>query len=198
MRPILFLLLSALLSPSAFAGNVNLFVVQKPENPQNLVQVVINEQACRLGDLDFHWLMDGTTYKPMNSLLKRGTASRISVVQGRADHPAACPKNLPAGTSCQAKFITMADMGLVKHGLRDPSLVVKAVKSSAGCNVSAYMELPTGVIKVKKFEANGERLSTSIFPPSTTVRVDSVKVISTENKATEWKCASNCEATIRI
>jgi hypothetical protein len=107
--------------------------VKKSVHPRNEVVVYTRlDDACRpvrkkgRPVLDYYWLMDGSRYKPVNPLIKRGIRKRLEVRSG-----------LPDGFT-----VRLNELKEVEHDLGpDPSLRVLAGKGAAGCFAEARMTL---------------------------------------------------------
>jgi hypothetical protein len=191
------LILASLLSGSAFADNRNLFTLRKPVNPENLVQTFVPiDGACRIGGLDFIWMMAGTQPKTPNGTLRCNVLKRLQTVPTDPANKAACPKDLPAGDTCTQKFVTAEEMKLV--GQHQP-LVIRAVRHSNGkCDVGAFLDVGSKVVQVKQINTNGQLVSQSIFSGAV-VRFSGVQVVATDGSmAADWQCRANCQQTIGV
>jgi len=184
------------LSSSAWAGaSVHLFQVVKPVNPQNVIQVdALLPVACDLGDLDFYYLMNGT--KPKRSMIEGSIRKMIPAGPAKPDQRTACRTS--QGENCHALSVKLPFLDRVKHNLKEPDLLVKAVKKGNVCTVGAYLDLGKKVVQVKKVTARGERESLNIFNQSAKIRVDSVTIEDATGGTTTWACSENCETTLHL
>ncbi len=190
MHSVFALLLSlSILSPlSALAGSSHLFKVVKPVNPQNIIQVdAMVSPSCSLNGLDFYYLMNGLT--PKRSLIEGSIRKMIPIIPAKPDNAAACAAD--AETDCYQEFVKIPFVNLVNHGLKDPSLVVKAQLVDGKCSVGAYMDIGSRVIQVKKVAANGTS-EVHLFSQSATITIRSVTVWGSEGFNATWYCNSNC------
>ncbi len=133
-----------------------LFLVKKSYNPQNLLAVYTRLDAkCQVltdvahqgkPTLNFYWLMDGETYKPMNSMLESGVRKRLLV------------EAQPGNTS--GFLITATDLREVKHDLPTQSLQIKTEKTKNGCSAHAFLMLGPAhgneTIRVESFFADAD------------------------------------------
>jgi hypothetical protein len=107
--------------------------VKKSVHPRNeLIVYTRLDENCRVARekgravLDYYWLMDGSSYKPVNPLLKRGIRKRLEVESDLAD-----------GFS-----VRLNELKEVEHDLGpNPSLRVLAARGAAGCFAEARMTL---------------------------------------------------------
>ena len=113
---------------------------EKNIHPQNRLVVYTRlDKDCRVVRdskkphgpvLDYYWLMDGSRYKRVNSLIKRGIRKRLQV-------GAEPPKSLGGSFS-----IRLNELDAVEHDLgAAPLLWVLAEKTAGGCAVEARMTL---------------------------------------------------------
>lgn len=190
---LLFLLtfvLQGFLASAAFAGNVNLFTIRKPVNPENLVQTFIPVGAnCQLGDIDFYWLMNGMQPKTPNGMLRCNILKRLRTVQPDPNIKAGCPKQLPPGAACYQKFY-MADE-VAKTGQNFP-LVIRSVKSASTgqCSVAAFVDLGSRVVQVKQVNTNGRLLSQGLT--GATVQFSGVDFVGVDGSTASYACKNSC------
>ena len=113
---------------------------EKNIHPQNRLVVYTKlDRECRvLHDpkkphgpvLDYYWLMDGSRYKRVNSLIKRGIRKRLQVA-------ASPPKSLGGDFS-----VRLNELDAVEHDLgATPLLWIVAEKTADGCSVEARITL---------------------------------------------------------
>ena len=114
--------------------------VEKNIHPQNrLIAYTRLDEQCRVqrdpkqGDrpvLDYYWLMDGSRYKRVHPLIKRGIRNRLQV-------GASPPKSLDGAFS-----VRLNELDAVEHDLGPtPLLWVRAEKTAGGCAVEARITL---------------------------------------------------------
>ena len=114
--------------------------VEKNIHPQNkLVAYTRLDEQCRvLRDpkqanapvFDFYWLMDGSRYKRVHALIKRGIRKRLQVW-------ASPPKSLDGAFS-----VRLNELNAVEHDLgATPLLWVRAEKTAGGCAVESRITL---------------------------------------------------------
>lgn len=162
----------ALVSVNAFAINVKLgevnnqfeavgphyplFVVKKSYNPENLLSVYTRlDDKCQVipdttrqgkPTLNFYWLMNGETYKPMNSILESGVRKRL-LVEAQAGNP-------------MGFLVTATDLREVKHDLPSQTLQIKTEKTNKGCFAQAMLKLGPAhkgeTIRVESFFADAD------------------------------------------
>jgi len=139
----------------------SIFQVNKNVNPQNVAVVYTKvDDKCRFVNnpenrdqpiFDFYWLMDGTNYKPMHSLLKSEFRRRMSFVEN-------------AGDRATHFIIDANDLKEVDHDIEDPRLDVNAKVIAGGCDVEAFITLgpSNGNARVRVTNIYGEGRA---FPP---------------------------------
>ena len=114
--------------------------VEKNIHPQNrLIAYTRLDEQCRVqrdpkqGNapvLDYYWLMDGSRYKRVHPLIKRGIRKRLQVW-------ASPPKSLDGSFS-----IRLNELEAVEHDLGPtPLLWVRAEKTAEGCSAEARITL---------------------------------------------------------
>lgn len=115
-----------------------ILIVAKNVNPQNKMvvytkvdadgQFAVDPVAKDRPVLDFYWLMDGRTYKPVNPLIKREIRRRIS-------------GEWNAGRRNEVFTVSVSDLKEVKSDLKDPKIEICARETGAGKCVEAQMNL---------------------------------------------------------
>lgn len=180
-----------LVSGTALADNRPLFKIRKTVNPQNLVQTFIPVGAdCKLGDIDFYWLMDGSKVKQPNPILRCAILSRLHTMPADPGNKAGCPKKLSAGELCNSKFLLAEE--ITRVGKATP-LVIRATRSGpAGtCSVAAFMDLGSKVVQVKQLNTNGRILDRGLT--GATIETVSLEVIGTDDQvAATYICQKDC------
>lgn len=183
------------IAPAQAAGVVHLFQVIKPVNPENLIQVdALLPNSCKIEDLDFYYLMDGT--RPKRSMLESSIRKWIPFGEAHGKHRADCPKR-PL-ESCQTLAVKLPFLDKVEHSLRDPSLLVRAEKEGRTCTVGAYLDVGKKIVQLTRLIARGERQSLNIFRRSAKIRIDSVTVEGKDGYAATWRCAKDCVAELKM
>jgi hypothetical protein len=186
-----------LISLPALAENRSLFLLRKPVNPENLVQVFVPVSAdFKIGHPDFIWLMNGRRPKVPNGILRCNILKRLRPAAADPKNKAACPKKLPPGVSCYQEFITADEVSRVRQNV---PLVIRSVKSASThqCSVAAFMDLGSKVVQVKQINTNGQVFKQGLR--GATVQFSSVQVIGIDGSvAANWKCRSNCVEQIHV
>ena len=114
--------------------------IEKSVHPQNLLVAYTRlDERCRVvrdpkqGNspvFDFYWLMDGSRYKRVHPLIKRGIRKRLEV-------GASPPKSRDGSFA-----VRLNDLTEVEHDLgATPLLWVRAEKTTPGCRVEARITL---------------------------------------------------------
>ena len=191
------LILASLFPGAAFADNHNLFTLRKPVNPENLVQTFVPVDAsCRIGNIDFVWMMNGTQPKVPNGTLRCNILKRLEPAAVDASNKAACPKDLAPGETCTQKFITAEEIQLM--GQHTP-LVIRSIRRATGrCDVAAFIDVGSKVVQVKQINTNGQLISQSLFSGAT-VNFSGVQIIAADGSmAADWRCRVNCQQTIGV
>jgi hypothetical protein len=151
--------------------------VEKSIHPQNkLVAYTRLDAECRVQRdaeqanapvFDFYWLMDGSRYKRVNALIKRGIRKRLQVW-------ASPPKSLDGAFS-----VRLNELDAVEHDLgATPLLWVRAEKKADGCAVE-------GRITLGPSDKNAVIRLDSIYSESVMTGLFSAKVKSIELKGVE-------------
>ncbi|HXT01358.1 MAG TPA: hypothetical protein VN915_11830 [Elusimicrobiota bacterium] len=141
--------LAAFLCVSAAAGplvatipevgpHYRVVTVRKSVHPRNdLVVYTRLDDECRIvrqGDspaLDFYWLMDRRSFKPVNPLIKRGIRKRLEVETGSVPDAGA-----------DSFSVRLNELKEVQHDLGpNPRLRVRSSKTARGCRAEARMTL---------------------------------------------------------
>lgn len=139
-----------------------LFVVEKNENPQNiLVAYTKLDDDCRVQTqdeapfIDYYWLMDRERYKPVHRLIKRGIRNRLEI-QGFT------------GVSHQIFDVRIEDLKELKQDLGQAvvSVVAGPETSGGGCEVQAYVRLgPSDEHRTIKLDSIFTESRKTIWPP---------------------------------
>jgi hypothetical protein len=114
--------------------------IEKSVNPRNkLVAYTRLDEKCRVVRdpkqggrpvFDFYWLMDGTRYKRVHPLIKRGIRKRLEVA-------ASPPKSRDGAFS-----VRLNELDAVEHDLgASPLFWIRAEKKGAGCSAEARITL---------------------------------------------------------
>jgi hypothetical protein len=159
-------------------------------NPENLAQIFVPTDAnCKIGSLDFFWLMAGTKPKTPNATLRCNILKRLETVPADTANKAACPKEQAPGESCTDKFVNVEEIKLV--GQHAP-LVIRALRRASGkCEVGAYIDVGSKVVQLKQIHANGRMLSRGLT--GATVQFSGVQIIAVDGTvAADWLCTSDC------
>ena len=155
-----------------------IFIVEKSENPQNVLVAYTKldakcrvERDVRTGEplLDYYWMMDGQTYKPVHRLIKSGIRERLRV-------EAPSRKN-------DDFFIRIKDLKELQQDIENPVLQVEAHpvgKKAAGpnskCAVSAAIKLgPSDKNRLLHLHAIYTESAKSIVPPFRKVKSVTLK-----------------------
>ena len=189
-------LVPCLLSAAASAKEINdiqeiglhqqILTVEKNVNSQNLAVVYTKvDDKCRFVNdpsnrdqpvFDFYWRMDGSRYKPMNSLIKSQFYNRVSFVDGSGDRSTTF-------------LIEAKDLKEVKHDLGDhPMLEVFAKSINGKCDVQAFMNLgpSDNKARIRIDSIYGEGRT---FPPAVTAVTLKGEVVDKEDKGTGKRVA---------
>lgn len=150
-------------SVGAIGRHVPIFIVEKSENPQNvLVAYTKLAPGCGLSRdpqnrsvalLDFYWMMARRDYKPVHPLIKRGIRGRIEVAGTSNDGP--------------AFSIRMNDLSELRHDISVPVLTVTAVAAKdGGCDVVSTLRLgPSDHNRVLNLTSLYTESKKTFFPP---------------------------------
>lgn len=143
-------------------GHFPIFVVEKSENPQNtLIAFTKLDASCRILEdtkskrpfLDYYWMMDRKSYKPVHPIIKNGIRRRLEL-QAVASRPK------------QSFLMTINDLRELRHDLGSPSLEVIAEKSNGRCAVYAFMKMgPSDQNRLLRLESLYTESRTSLLPP---------------------------------
>ncbi|MBC7371835.1 MAG: hypothetical protein H7326_09730 [Bdellovibrionaceae bacterium] len=114
-----------------------LFTFEKNENPENIMivytkldsncQVVVdpNKQASPI--FDMYWLMNGTGFKPVHSLIKNGVIGRLEIIPAK---------------SHDTFQIQINDLKELQTDVQEQKLTIVAQKSAKGaCEVKSFFTL---------------------------------------------------------
>jgi hypothetical protein len=117
-----------------------LFLVEKSHHPENITVVYTKlDPHCRvlpdrehgfMPTLDFYWLMDGTSYKPMAALLKDGVHKRLQFTD--AHWQQVDPTSFAVRTD---------DLSHVQHDVPNTTVQIKAARQGGACVATAFMTL---------------------------------------------------------
>ncbi len=117
-----------------------LFLVAKSHHPENIAVVYTKlDTHCRvlpdrahgfMPTLDFYWLMDETSYKPMAGPLKDGVRKRLQFTD------ASWQRGDPTSFSVRAR-----DLARVQHDLQSPTVQIKTERQGEACVATASMTL---------------------------------------------------------
>jgi hypothetical protein len=207
------LLVLGLFSFTALADVKPLFLIRKPDNPQNMVQTFVNVDAnCKIGGVDFVWLRftpeSGYALNPLftkfyqqrayvktpNSILHCQVMKRLRATAVPANSKASC-NVLPKTVVCDQKGLTANELNKVNGA---PPIIVRSVKSASTgqCSVAAFMDLGGNVVQIKKVNADG---SVSNGFASKTVRFTSISVEAAAGQSPPpWACVRDCVETFGL
>lgn len=200
MRVFFFVFLAALPLP-AHAASVDLFKVLKPVHQENILVVQARVEGCRVKDLDFLWWMNVDS-KGRPQSVKRSAAEgmirkRFKITPTNSKNAASCQKAVAPGTPCNSISAGALELGWVDHKLADPALVVRAERGASGCQVGAYLDLGSRVVKVKSIKIRADNIRMRGFLGLTTgadFRVLSVTVEPSEGPPiAPWPCTKDCQ-----
>jgi len=122
---------------SQVGKHVPLFTFEKNENPENIMivytkfdsscQVVVDPSKQASPILDFYWLMNRTSFKPVHSLIKSGVRDRLQVIPAKS----------------QDSFqIQINDFKELQTDVDEAKLnVVSHRSSTGGCEANAFFTL---------------------------------------------------------
>lgn len=192
--PTLSFTLTLLFATNSFAAEIALFKVFKPVNPQNVLQLGVDVSNCRLGQLQFLWIMNHgrPDQYTKRSMVEGKIREKFPVSRTHPSNKAGCQGAQPG--TCSSFAVAAEEFEWVAHGLADASLVVKAEKQASGCVVGAYLDAGAkGVVKIKSLNANGDVLqSPSLFNHSATIRVKALTVEAADGSKEVYRCPGNC------
>ena len=122
-------------------GNIGphypILIVEKNRNPQNIIVVyTMLDAKCNIVRpdskhpiFDFYWLINGSTYKVVNPLIKSEVQKRMKIQD-------------PSSTDAQNTFfVEVGDLKELKTDIQDIRLAVFATAHPTGCSVDAYLTL---------------------------------------------------------
>ena len=117
-----------------------LFLIAKSYHPENITVVYTKlDTHCRvlpdrahgfMPTLDFYWLMDETSYKPMAGPLKDGVRKRLQFTDAQWQH--VDPTSFAVHTD---------DLSHVQHDIPHPTVQIKAARQGGACVATALMTL---------------------------------------------------------
>jgi hypothetical protein len=117
-----------------------LFLIAKSYHPENITVVYTKLDAnCRvlpdrehgsMPTLDFYWLMDESSYKPMAGALKDGVRKRLQVTDA----------SWQQGDTTSFSVRT-SDLVRVRHDLQSPTVQIKTERQGQACVATASMTL---------------------------------------------------------
>ena len=149
--------------------HVKLFTFEKSENPQNIMIGYTKLDAdCRFvrdgGQplLDYYWLMDGTRYKPVHSMIKREVRGRLAV---EASPTATGIGTVTAKDVVDRFALKVQNFKGLSSELGKVDVVVKSVRDGKDCR--AFVEVREeksgfSPLKLQVIKAVSEG---SMFPP---------------------------------
>lgn len=141
-----------------------IFIVEKSENPQNILVAYTKLSAnCEIEAdsddklkplLDFYWLMDRRDYKRVHPLIKSGIRGRLELIANTSKQP-------------RSFSIRMNDLSELKQDLTTAVLdVVSEAQKDGSCRVDASLKLgPSDRSKTVKLSSIYTESTTSIWPP---------------------------------
>jgi hypothetical protein len=136
---------------------------EKSENPQNVLIVYTEvDKDCHFRGptastgapfVDYYWLMNRKTYKPVNPMIKNGIRDRLAIEKSKNANP----------DSFTVKIEDLADL---KTDLKDPRMTVKTAHEGKDCAVEALVTLGGSdhdrVLRLKTISTVSEK---TLIPP---------------------------------
>ncbi len=132
-----------------------ILVVEKNVHPQNklIVYTRVDAKCDFILDqhqspvFDFYWLMDGQTYKPMNSYLKSEIQKRLSL------------HSQPGAEATKEFYVSLNDLQTLNHDIPDPRLLVITTSKGHVCDTKSLLRLGpsnhNALIQVQSFYGEG-------------------------------------------
>lgn len=137
-----------------------LFVVEKTENPQNVLMVFTKldtncqliQDATKKPTLDYYWLMDRMRYKPTHVIIKGAIQKRLQ----RDD-----------GATRDSFKIKLKDLVGLNTDLKDPAVRVAASRDAQGkCQTASYLRLgPSDGNREIRIDSIYTESKPSLLPP---------------------------------
>jgi hypothetical protein len=163
-----------------------IFTFEKNENPQNIMVVYTElDKDCHfIADkdgqgqplLDYYWLMDGKSYKPVHPMIKSGMKKRMELeANGKAQ-----------SKSADGSFLVrINDLKELKTDLKDFSVQVKAERNkSQACDVEALVKLgPSDHERVLRLQTIASKAEKTALPPFR--KLESITLIGKDVKTGE-------------
>ncbi len=123
----------------SLGAHYKLFTFEKNENPQNILVVYTKlDKDCHFQTptnssqpfLDYYWLMNRQTFKPVHSLIKSGIQQRLQLTV-----PADFKKNK------NSFAVKVNDLKKLNTDLKDISLNISSGKKGEDCDVAVKMKM---------------------------------------------------------
>ena len=139
------------------------FIFEKNENPQNIMVVYteVDKNCHFLADsnaggkplLDFYWLMDRKTFKPVHPMIKSSMRQRIELEGAGKDR---------AGSF----LVRINDLKELKTDMKNFDVEIKAVLTSKACDVQAFVTLgPSDHGRVLQLTTISSKAQKTFAPP---------------------------------
>jgi hypothetical protein len=174
-----------------------LFLVEKSYHPGNITVVytkldpnchVLPDRAHgSMPTLDFYWLMDGTSYKPMAGPLKDGVRKRLQFTDAQWQH--VDPTSFAVHTD---------DLSHVQHDIPNPTVQIKAARQGEACVATALMTLGpsngNATMKLESVSTKTEAL-TMLKKMEAMEDPDAIRIYSVPVKGTDVATGTPIERT---
>ena len=146
---------------------------EKNENPQNVLIVYTEvDQNCHFRGptastgapfVDYYWLMNRKTYKPVNPMIKIGIRDRLTIENSK-------------GTTPDSFIVKIEDLDKLKTDLKDPRMTIKSAREGKGCAVEALVTLGASdhdrVLRLKTISTVSEKI---LMPPFRKIKAVSLE-----------------------
>ena len=132
----LIMTIAIVMAQSAFAGEVverKLFTLEKSLNSENILMIhAQTDESCKFvknanGFVDFYWLMDGLTKKPVHPMIRSKVEERVA---------------FSGINETRDSFkVKLNDLSEIKHDLEDTKIEAVATIVNGNCEVNSIIKL---------------------------------------------------------
>lgn len=189
-----FLLLSVLFLPlTGHAADLDLFRIRKAILPENEIMLQARVSSdCVPTDIDFMYYVGvdssgkAREVRRLSGMAEDQFRKRFQLTATRSDNAADCRNT----RDCRSISVQSEEFGWVEHGLKDPSVVIRAEKQGGKCAARAYVDLNGKPAAIRGLRVNADNVS-GLFKK--TFHVISLEVlVDGQSAPIVWKCVRDC------